>query len=168
MTNLFELSTQFGFLISKIAEAGGELTPEIEDQLRELEFDILKKANSIVFIKERLEHDAEYWRVKSRMYSKIAIMLEKASERLKNNLKLAMNTTGVKDLIDGTSRIKLVDMAPKLVIENESEIPKLYMKQTVIIEPDLDMIRESLKLGASVPGCRLEQVQAIRVYPKKL
>lgn len=167
MSNLVDLTTQYSYLICKLAESGGEVTPEVESHLISLEQDIIKKADSIVYIKERLEHDAEYWRSKSRSYSKIAITLENAADRLKNRLKYAMQSRGISDLIDGTSRFKLVDMAPKLIVEDESLIPNLYMKQTVVIEPDFDMIKAALKQGASVPGCKLEPVQAIRVYPQK-
>lgn len=52
---------------------------------------------------------------------------------------------------------------PKLVIENESLIPQDYKQQVVTTEIRKDAIKDELKMGAEIPGCRLVQEQSLQL-----
>lgn len=165
--NLYSLTSRAAALIAEIASNGGELDDASEQMLKNLEHDLIKKASSVVFIKERLEHESEYWRQKAKTYSKIAQSCEKAADRLKESIKAAMLASDLTEIQDGDRLIKLTKSNPKLVIDDINDIPDLYKHQIVSIEPDNEMIKNALKSGAAIPGARLENSPQLRVYNAK-
>lgn len=74
-----------------------------------------------------------------------------------------MKNDGIVEL--GGNLIKyIIKLNPhKLIIEDESLIPADYKHQIVITEIRKDAIKDELKLGAIIPGCRLVQDQSLQL-----
>lgn len=51
----------------------------------------------------------------------------------------------------------------KLIIEDESLIPDIYKKQVTTVEIRKDAIKDEMKMGAEIPGCRLVQDQSLQL-----
>ena len=53
--------------------------------------------------------------------------------------------------------IKLQKNARRVVIDDEDELPAVYVKEKLEFVPDKLAIKEALKSGETVPGAHLEQ-----------
>lgn len=69
----------------------------------------------------------------------------------------------------GGSLIKyVVKLNPhRLIIEDESLIPKEYRREIVTTEIAKDIIKDELKLGTVIPGCKLVQDQSLQQKANK-
>lgn len=167
MSTLFQLTAEFQHLTSKLIESEGEISPEIEQHLSELERDILKKADSISFIKSRLKQESEFWQSKAETYQKLKRSCDRVSERLTDMVKTAMRKMEMWELKTKEERFVLSPMKQKLVVENETVIPREFFKEIVSFELDKGLLTDALRKGVEVPGAHLEDVIALRIYPRK-
>lgn len=148
-------------IMSQIAEAGGELSPEIEAFLDDVQGQIQVKADGYAFIMERLTTEAEFWKAKADSYAKVAKACSALKERLNDSIKGAMVALGT-DTIEGEEvRFRLSRTKPRLVID-EDFLPPAFKMQVVTLVPDKDKILGELEMGAEVPGAKQEVSFALR------
>jgi hypothetical protein len=50
---------------------------------------------------------------------------------------------------------------PRLIIEDETAIPKDYLREKVLIEPDKNSIKAALSLGEEIAGVKLVQTMSL-------
>ena len=100
---------------------------------------------------------AEYDRLKKRSDA----MVNRA-ERLKHNLKCAMEDLGVRDKEVGIFRIKIQKNPPSVRYEDAYKVPTEYVVET---EPKIDKakLKADLQAGVEIPGCRLDQGESLRI-----
>jgi hypothetical protein len=151
-------------ITNAIIESGGEVTPELEARLNCNEVALAQKVDAYVMMSERLEQEEAYWKAKASEFSAIAKGFVQARERLKNNIKFAMNTLGTDEIHGGAYRYKLTKSAPKLVIQDEKQLPDEFMQTIVEKIPDKDKLLVALKDGFEIPGATLEDVQRLTPY----
>lgn len=88
---------------------------------------------------------------------------ENAVQHMKTYLQVQMETSGVTKIKRDMFNVGIQDNAPSLIIENEKLVPVGYTRfeqQRVI---DKAIIKEFLKSGKSVPGCRLYVGKSLRI-----
>lgn len=92
--------------------------------------------------------------------------LEARVEDAKAFIKRYMLQEGLAELEGNVVKYSLAKSQPKLVIEDEKVIPEDYKLQTVITEIRKDAIKDQLKMGDQIPGCRLEDSFSLKVGVK--
>lgn len=161
---LYSLVSQSQALERMLVETGGELTPELEAMLDNIDVSMAQKIDGYAFVMEDCEARAAFWKAKAETYSKIAKSHALIQERIKERLKAALIQLG-KDEIQGNEiRFKLSKLKPKLVIWNADEIPEELKIVVQTKAPDKDRIAEALSEGFEVPGARMEPVFSLRTY----
>lgn len=92
--------------------------------------------------------------------------LESRVDEAKAFIKRYMLQEGLAELEGNVVKYSLAKSQPKLVIEDEKAIPEDYKLQTVITEIRKDAIKDQLKMGDQIPGCRLEDSFSLKVGVK--
>lgn len=92
--------------------------------------------------------------------------LEARVEDAKAFIKRYMLQEGLAELEGNVVKYSLAKSQPKLVIDDEKVIPEDYKLQTVITEIRKDAIKDQLKMGDQIPGCRLEDSFSLKVGVK--
>lgn len=156
------LTADYQRLLALVIEAGGELTPEIEQELAVNSEQLAAKADRYDFIMGKLDSEETYWKAQAERYSRVARACANARERLRGAIKGAMQAMAVTEIVGENTNFKLTNCAPKLVLK-QSELPAEYITETIVREPNKDKIKGALKEGASIPGAQLEPVVALRV-----
>lgn len=156
------------FITQALVEAGGEITPELEGTMADLQLQVATKVDGYLAVMDRMEIEAEYWKSKADAYRKIAAAHTSVRERLKENIKRAMLAMGVTEVEGHETRFVLSATKPALVITDGAFIPEAYLDTVVEKVPNKIRIREALEHDQSVPGARLEGGHALRSYLRKV
>lgn len=147
----------------KVMEAGGELTPELEQEFSLTSDNVRSKVDRYKMYMDHLDSKAEYMRDMERQFAAARKSLESQRERLKGNLKFAMSSMQVTELVGHDFRFKLSALKPTLQV-NEDELPEEYKLDTRVLVPDKERILLDLELGRDIPGASLKRSESIRSY----
>lgn len=148
-----------------LAESGGELTPQLEEMLAEIDIKLPQKVENYSLLMERMDALALHYNERASMLLKMSTAAKSVIERCKQNLKQAMINMQAEEIYGVDVRFKLQNNPPSVFIEDEKAIDGAYtvvVPQTIKI--DKNRIKEDLKMGMTVKGARLEVGQSIRQY----
>lgn len=162
--SLGDLVTGFSHILEKIAEAGGELTPELEALFDQIGGDLQIKADSYAFVMDKLEAEAEFWKARADSFARVSKSCDRLRDRMKDAIKAAMVQLK-RDEIEGVDfRFKLSSSSrPKLVLD-EQLLPASWKMPVTELVPDKKRIVTALDSGEQVPGARYEEVKSLRKY----
>ena len=149
-----------------LSESGGELTPDLEAQLANIDIQTASKIDGYYAFMERLESDGMLWEKRATEMQKIADGHFALKERLKKAILVAMSTLGKDEIKGNMKRAKLQATAGRLVV-NEKILPEEYKITVVTKKPDNEMIRAKLDAFEDVPGASIEGGVSIRFYNVK-
>ena len=167
MRTLIEAANDELALMQLIQEAEGELTPQLEEWLAEVEKNISTKTDHYRFLLDRLEANAEAVDKRAKELRAAAVAINNLQENIKARIKRAMTTMGTTEIKGESFRFKLSNSAPKVVVENEDKVPLTFKREETVWTPDKTKIKESFDIGVPVDGCRIEQGQTLRTYVNK-
>lgn len=159
-----ELVSQELIILRTIMENGGELTPELETALSNVQLDVAQKIDGYIGITERFEHEAKFFRAKAAAFSKLAMGCDRVADRIWTNLKQGLIALGDTERMGVEHRLLLVPGKDKVVID-ESKLPAEYKMQVITHVADREKIVADMELCVDVPGCSFERVSALRSYP---
>jgi hypothetical protein len=145
-------------------ENDGEITPEIEQMLLVTDVHLPAKIDAYQATMERFEAFAEIHKQKADAQYRIVKSCQAVVERLKENLKIAMQELGTDELSGIDTRFKLQQSPPSCVIDNEESLDAAYKTIVQTTKIDKKRILEDLKLGVPVVGAHIEQSSYIRQY----
>ena len=147
-----------------LGETGGELTPEIEAMLTCNTKDLAIKLDSYVAIMDQFEAQCELWKAKAAQIAKVAKSFDTARERLKSNVKLAMDMMGTTEVKGDLFRFKLSNVKPSLIID-EKLIPNEFKNAVTSFVIDKERIKEAIAAGTQVQGATVVHSMSLRNYP---
>lgn len=151
--SLYDLVSTYNSIGQLIAQAGGEITPEIDAMLVKVETGIPAKIDAYHFVMDRLEADENYWKTKAKEFNKIAAAHGNARERMKDAIRLAMQTLGVNELVGIDSKFTMTKNQGALEIDKAALDPAYTMTVTKTTqEPDKERINAAIKDGFTVAG----------------
>jgi hypothetical protein len=153
-------------IIDQLAETDGELTPEMEAQLAQIDVKLPAKIDSYAHIMDRLENEEQYWKAKASQFNAVAKGLANTRARIKEALKDTMSIMGVDEIKGNDVRFKLSNAKPRLYLD-ESKIVDEYMQETIIREPNKVKIELDLKAGKEVPGAQFLESKSLRSYANR-
>jgi hypothetical protein len=161
--SLVSLVNESNNLELMLIESGGEMTPEIEQALAINEKGLLEKVDRCAFVLERLEAMEDFYKQKADYFSKISSQVKNAQVRMKDNLKIVMDTMNVEELVGQEVRFKKVPTAGKLNIIDETLIPAEFKKTVAVIEIDKKSLKDAA-LKYEVPGAEFVPGFSVRTY----
>jgi hypothetical protein len=148
--NLFNINEDIFRLHLQIEENGGELTPELEEQLTITEHDRESKCEGYVSVIRQLKSKSQLIKDEAKRLLDAARTYDKSVERLEDNLLSSIVQLGnikTNFVSISTRRNKSVEIA------DDIEIPLQY--QRVKIEANKTAIKEALESGIDVPGATI-------------
>lgn len=148
--NLFNINEDIFQLYQQIDDNGGDLTPELEEQLIITEHERESKCEGYVSVIGQLKSKSELLKREAKRLLDAARTYDKSVERLEDNLLSSIVQLGpVKTnfVSISTRRNKSVEIA------EDAEIPLQY--QRVKIEANKTAIKEALESGIDVPGATI-------------
>jgi len=80
--------------------------------------------------------------------------LERQAERIRSTICGAMEILNLKKF-EGIATVSLKNVAPKVVITSEADLPSAFIKEKVTLSPDKKAIADAIKGGAVVPGAEM-------------
>lgn len=146
-----------------LVETGGEMTPEIEAALINIDSRTPDKIDAYAIIMERMDMESKYWKDKAKYMSAVGKACENVKEKLRSNIKYAMQELGKRELAGRDVRFVLSPSKPTLVIKEEFLDAK-YFKTEVVKTPDKKAIEEALLLGEDVEGAMVVESYSLRQY----
>ncbi len=162
--SLVTLAEESAKLEIALSESGGELTPEIEAMLAEIDVALPEKVENYSLLIDRMTTLSAFYKDRAKFIERMASAAEKVVERCEFNLKLAMEKTGQTEIRGIDVRYKLSPTAGKVVIENEELIDPAYTVIEQVRKIEKKRIGEDLKAGVPVKGARLEVGTSLRRY----
>jgi len=153
--SLYQIETQYLDLINQVEDLDGEITEEVGKALEINESQLQGKAiayKEVIAIKEDFNAriDAEIKRLQA-----IKKTNNNLIGRLKDNLLTAVQLFGeftVGTVTFGTRKSSSVE-----VTINVNELPNLYKNSKVTETADRAKIKEALKAGTLIEGCRIKE-----------
>jgi hypothetical protein len=144
-----------------LLECGGELSPELEEELDVNQQLLAKKTDGYNFIIEEMEAQASIWRRRKDACAKQQRKFESEIERLRKRIKDALNTMGKKEIQGDYYRFQIRKCRPKLMIEDEDLLPAEFKMIVQTQAVDTDKLLSALLAGFEVPGARLQEDGAL-------
>jgi len=166
MSTLFELSAEANRLEELLLESGGELTPEFELWLDQINTELEAKADSYAHVIDKLNANISMLKANAQAYTQAARSLENAQERIKSRIKEALEAMERTQLKGHRKAFVLSSCAPRLVI-NEAELDSSYTIIKTEHIPDKERIKAALKDGIEVKGAHFEGDKALRITVSK-
>lgn len=153
-TTLVALDAEYKATVAEIIALGGELTPENELRLAEIETALCAKTDSYGIVQSRLEKEAEYWKEQETHCRQARQSVEHVLARLKDRMRLVLSGNPDKSLQGDLYRFFLAKRAPTVEIVADA-VPDEFKTTRIEILPDREKIEEALRAGKEVPGCKL-------------
>jgi hypothetical protein len=163
---LFSLVQQAVAIERMIHEAGGEITPELENLMSNVDVNLPEKIDGYKFVIDTLEARAAFFKSQAEPYLKAAKSLAALGDKLSLNIKQAMLTLDKKEIEGNAHRFVISGAKPKLVI-NPDVLPSEWKMQVVETVPDKERIKTALDEGFSVTGASYEPSFSLRTYVNK-
>ena len=164
--SLAELAEISNKLITQLAESGGELSPETEAALANIDIAVAKKVDSYKFVLNRLEAEEEFWKKEAEARLSIAKACANVNAKLKKSILDAMVKAEKKEIAGDTFRAVLVVTPGRLVIEDD-KLTDEYKMQEVRVIANKAKIKEALNNFTKVEGAKIEGGLSLRFYAGK-
>lgn len=154
---LGNLIIQSAFIVDEIIENGGELSPELKAQFQDVNIAMEAKIDGYAHILDRLDVEAEYFRIKAAEFQRICSSIKAAKDILKERLVFHMKTMKTIEVFGGEFKFKLRKPVGRLEITDEMEIPDRYKEKVTVIQID----KAALKTDIMADASKVEPYEAI-------
>lgn len=161
-TSLVDLHSQATEIERLILENGGELTPEIEQQLTNIDTSIAIKIDGYGYVLDRMKAVEGYWKGQAAKFAAVGKACKNVQDRIKDRLKYVMESRGQKTIEGETVRFTLTDTQGQLEIIDVDALPARYVIETVVKTVDKVAIKEALAAGEDIPGAVLHGGKGLR------
>ena len=150
---------------TSLIENDGELSPRIEAILAEIDVKLPEKVENYAGIVARMQLAQEYYSDKAVQLMKMAKSAKAVEARCKENLVLAMEALGVKELLGTETRFKLME-TKSVSIDHETLIEESYKHTETVVSIEKKRIGEDLKAGVPVKGASLKINHHVKQFAK--
>jgi len=165
--DLLSLNFEYARYMQIVAEAQGEISPEQEQALEELENALIKKADSIHHVLLMLEAQAARFRAEADRIYNMAKTCENGHARLKKNIKVYLETSGQESLQGQSVAFYLRNNPPSVQINDEKEIPSEFKTVEIVEKIDKKKIAAAIKQGSTVKGAELVTNKTVSIKMPK-
>ena len=142
----------------------------IADTLEGLSGALEAKATNVAYFVRNLEATAEQIKLAEKQMADRRKAMENRAERIREYLKANMEVAGITQIECPHFKLSIKKNPPSVVVFDEASVPAEFMVQPPPpprppARPDKNKIKDALKCGQDVPGCRLEQGVRLEVKP---
>jgi len=160
MSSLYELGNEYEILLDVIDNQGGEITPEQEKQLFDLERALTAKIDDYIGYISELEQEAEKLKALKMKYGKKQQTRENTIDRLKRTMLEQMELRQT-DCINGNIG-KVRKQFSEAINFDAAIVPVKYIDYKPVVK--VSEIKQDLKAGKEIPGAVLERKPYVRIY----
>lgn len=163
---LYVLSEQYQSLLA--LQDTDDLPPEVvRDTLDALEGAFEDKAVAVAHVIENLAASAMMIKTRADAQLLRAERLLARSDSLRAYLQFHLLAVGKKKIVHDDFDIVLQDNPPRVIVDDETQIPDTYKVQpeTPPKRVDKQAIAKAIKAGTEVPGAHTETGQSVRIKP---
>lgn len=156
MTALYELAHDYRNAADKLADL--DLDPQtIEDTLESLSGDLEVKATNTAMLIRNIEASAAAIKAAEEQMAARRKALENRAARIKDYVLANMMVAGIQKIECPFFKLAVRDNPPAVEVYEPGLIPASFMRQPDPPPPAVDKtaIKEALKAGQDVPGCKL-------------
>ena len=163
MTALYEIAAQYRALAEKLHDTDLD-DQTIEDTLEAESGDLVEKLTNIGFVVRNIEAEIDAMKQAEESIAKRRKAKENRIARLKAYALANMLATGKTKIESPWFVISVRNNPESVVIDAESQIPEDYMREIpATYAPDKALIKQAIKDGYDVPGCRLTRTQSLSI-----
>lgn len=156
MTALYDIAREYREAADKLADL--DLPPEaIEDTLESLSGDLEVKATNTAFVIRNLEASAAAIKEAEAQMAARRKAIENRAARVRDYLLANMMVAGIQKIECPFFKLSVRDNPPAVEVYEPGLVPGEYMRQPEPPppSPDKTAIKEALRAGVDVPGCKL-------------
>lgn len=164
MTTLYEIAAEFRTDLDKLSDL--DLPPEVvADTLEGMSGALEAKATNIASLVRNLEVTAEAIKDAEAQMAKRRKAIENRIQAIKDYTLKVMVANNIEKIETPFFKVSVAKNPPSVDVFDPAQIPAHFMLQPEPPPPAPDKmaIKESLKLGEDVPGCRLTQSLSLRI-----
>ena len=158
-----ELRAQAAQLQAELEDVGGELSPEMEKLINEIELRSAEKIDGYSFVIDKIKHQMEFWEEQATYAEDVYKSFERVQKRIKDNLQFALTSNSMEEARGNLRRVKLTKSGGRLVIDPRL-VPKEFCDEVTSFIPNKEKIRAALERFEDVPGAKIEGGLSIRFY----
>lgn len=151
-------------IVSLFLETGGQDNEVLDAWMNANLQDMSEKIDSYRYVMLAIEDHIESFNRRAAEFKDAAKVLENGLDRMKERIQFAMGALGKDELTGNDFRFKLIKNPPKVVIEDEDQIPAFLCNERITFVPDKARIREMIERGETVVGCSVQQGTSVRAY----
>ena len=147
-------------LAADLAEASGELTPELELLLETNAHELAAKADRYSHVVRALEAQAILAQERAAEWAKLHVASEKAIANLKARLLGTMQAAGLTEITGYEITWRVQANPPRTIIDDQSKLPGQFITIETpqpVTKIDKAAIADFIKKGQDVPGAHLER-----------
>lgn len=148
---LYEIPAAYREWENKVEDAGGEITPELEDELAGLDATLEVKVDAISSLVREADGRRDYFKAEaSRLLDRASVEGNK-SERLKAYLKQTLEELGKEKVVASlfTARIQRNGQPSTTILTPAEKLPEAFRRVEIV--PDKDAIKAAWKRGEELP-----------------
>ena len=162
MSSLYRIQNEYMQLADMLIDNGGELTEEVELALSINKEELTVKASNFALLSKELDSRSAVIDSEIERLSKLKKSYSIASDRIKTQIKSAMELFGVEKVESELIRLSF-RKSESVEIEDEALIPELYKEKVESWKISKTDIKEVLKSGQPVLGAILKQNKNLQI-----
>jgi hypothetical protein len=152
--SIYQIEQSYNQLAEELIDNGGELTPELSEALAITEEQLQNKSVAYSFVIKQIDSEVDIIDAEIKRLQAMKKTRENASERLKANIKHAMELFNIDEI--KTPLVKINFRKSEAVeVDDVNQLPAPYKVVKVTEQADKMAIKEAIKNGADIIGCRI-------------
>lgn len=161
--SLYQIQQDYLQLAAILEDNGGEITPEIEDQLAINQEQLQTKGVNYALVIRQLSGEEAVIKAEIDRLTKLMKSKASAAERLKNTIKSAMELYGIQSIKGDLINISLKNNPVAVQIDDEGGVPPEYLVVKETRSPDKKALKAAIESGAEIPGVYLTTSKSITI-----
>ena len=151
---IYQIEQSYNQLAEELIDNGGELTPELSEALAITEEQLQNKSVAYSFVIKQIDSEVDIIDVEIKRLQAMKKTRENASERLRANIKHAMELFNIDEI--KTPLVKINFRKSEAVeVDDVNKLSAPYKVVKVTEQADKAAIKSALESGIEIPGCRI-------------
>lgn len=160
---LYKIANNYLSALNELSQDENLSQEAIEAALARIQCEFEEKAMNVATYVKQLDFMAGNIKEAIREMSRRQARLENLANKLTRYLKTEMDRVGIKSIETVYASLNIKNNPPRVVVDDEDEVPVDYKDYQAIIRIDKNKIKEALNSGKEVPGVHLEQWQRLEI-----
>jgi len=152
--SIYQIEQSYNQLAEQLIDNDGELTLELSEQLAITEEQLQNKSVAYSFVIKQMDADIDTIDAEIKRLQAAKKQREKATEYLKDRIKHAMDLFSIDEIKTPLVKINF-RKSESVEVDDVNSLPYAYKTVKVVETADKVAIKEAIKNGADIIGCRV-------------